>query len=171
MRSIVILMISILCFASVDVLGNTRETQEAQIAGETDAKGLKGAWFAAGYMAMSASVIVLILGVQAKEGYATDLLRTIDNNLICFSGAYGAYILAPTAIAILHTATPPADRLLGKSPDWINAYTKAYQKNMRRYRAASTLVGGCVGGAVLGATLYLLYPNPIRLIRRNTSLF
>ena len=63
-----------------------------------------------------------------------------------------------TAVAIIHAATPPADRFLGKSPDWVNAYTKAYQKNMRRYRAESTVTGCVMGGAVLATTLYVLFP-------------
>ena len=158
MRIITVLMVSILCFTSVDAIGNTGEIEEARIAGETDAKGYKGAWFAAGYITANASVIAITLGVWATEGLAADVSRTIDNNLMWFFGMYGAYILAPTAFALLDIPIPPADRLLGKSPDWVDAYTKAYQKNMRRYRAESAAAGCCIGGWVLGATLYLLFP-------------
>ena len=124
MRIIAVLVVSILFFASVDAIGNTLQIKEARIAGENDAKGFKWKWFAAGYMTTNASIIAIVLAAWANENLLNNTFDTFNHDA-CLLAIYGAYTLAPTAIAILHAATPPADRLLGKSPDWVNAYTKA----------------------------------------------
>ena len=158
MKKTVVFLICVLFYASIiQIVASTDEMTEGRIAGENDAKGFKWKWFAAGYMTTNASVIATVLAIWANEILLTNAFDAINHDA-CLLAIYGAYTLAPTAVAILHTATPPADRLLGKSPDWVNAYTKAYQKNMRRYRAESTVTGCVMGGAVLGATLYVLFP-------------
>lgn len=40
-----------------------------------------------------------------------------------------------------HKATPPAERLIGKSPEYIKHYTTAYQNKMRSQRIKWTLAG------------------------------
>ena len=158
MKKTVGFLVCVLFYASViQIVASTDEMTEARIAGENDAKGFKWKWFAAGYVTTNASVIAIVLAIWANENLVNHAFDTLHHDA-CLLAIYGAYTLAPTAIAILHAATPPADRLLGKSPDWVNAYTKAYQKNMRRYRAESTAAGCVVGGAVLGATLYQIIP-------------
>lgn len=159
MKKTVVLLICVLFFTSViQIVASTDEITEARIAGGNDAKGFKWKWFAASYMTTNASAIAIVLATWANERLLTNAFDTI-NHPTCLSAIYGAYVLAPTAIAIIHAPTPPADRLLGKSPDWVNAYTKAYKKNMRRCRTESTAVGCIVGGAVLATTLYLFFPS------------
>ena len=157
MKIITVLMVGILCFTSVDAIGNTREIQEARIAGENDAKGFNWKWFAVSYMTTNAAVVGAMLAAWANANLLTNALDTL-NHEACLWSICGIYALAPTAVAIIHTPTPPAERLLGKSPDWVNAYTKAYQKNMRGYRVASTMAGSCIGGAVLATTVYIILP-------------
>ena len=57
---------------------------------------------------------------------------------------------------MIHSPTPPAERLLGKSPEWINAYTKAYQSVTTGRRTEATLLGCITGGGILAATVYAL---------------
>ncbi len=43
---------------------------------------------------------------------------------------------------------PPVERLIGKSPEYIEHYTKAYQKTMRFQRIMYTLIAPVVGGGI-----------------------
>ena len=159
MKKIAVLMVGILCFASVDATGNTLEITDAQIAGENDAKGFKWKWFAAGYFIIHAIPIVLISTNWFIEEFTFDRFDLYDTfDTIDPRCCFAIYGLSPTAVALIHSPAPPADRLLGKSPDWVDAYTKAYKKNMRVYRAASSAVGCITGTATLASTLCLLIP-------------
>ena len=153
MRKTVVFIICVLFYASLmPIVAETDEITAARIAGKNDAQGFKWEWFTAGYMTANASVIAVVFAPMALN----NSLDTIDP--ACWYTIYGAYILTPTAVALIESPTPPADRLLGKSPDWINAYTKAYKQTMRRYRAESSAAGCFSGGTVLALTLYALSP-------------
>ena len=146
MRKIAVFVACILFYASVaPIVASTSEITEARIAGENDAKGFYWQWFSAGYLSTHASSILLLSAVWFKE---FNLDGTIDDiHLSHCVAAYGILALTPTALALIDSPVPPADRLLGKSPDWVNAYTQAYQKGMKRYRAESS-VAGCFAGTV-----------------------
>ena len=146
MRKITVLVVCILFLTSVDATGDTLEITEARIAGEKDAEGWHWRWFFASYCSSTATPILLIPALWVSHrGY--DLLS-------CW-GAYSGVALTPTAISLILTSAPPPERLLGKSPDWVTAYTKAYQKNVRRYNAAAS-VAGCVAGTTTLAILSYL---------------
>ena len=157
MKKITVLLICVLFYASViQIVASTDEITEARISGENDAQGFQWKWFAASYMTTNASVIAIMLTYWTNE----KLLHNSLNNIqpACWLAIYGAYVLTPTAVATIRSPTPPADRLLGKSPEWVNAYTKAYKKSMRRYRAEASAVGCLLGGTVLFATIYSIAP-------------
>ena len=152
MRSIAVLVVGILCFAGVDATGDTLQMKAAQIAGKNDAKGFHRKWFSAGYLFIHTTPIVLIVANHYFHEYRLD-----DTFGFCCLAMGGMYALSPTAAALIHSPIPPADRLLGKSPQWVDAYTKAYQKNMRKARAASSAVGCVVGTATLASILYMVF--------------
>ena len=159
MKKTAVLLICVLFYASVaPIVAETPEIREARIAGENDANGFNWKWFSMSYLICNTSPLVFILAIGMIEKYNLDAgrLRTMDPKY-CLA-AYGIYTLAPTAVAIIDKPTPPADRLLGKSPDWINAYTKAYQKSMKRYRAESSALGCITGTGVLAATFFMIIP-------------
>ena len=157
MKKITVFVVCVLFFANVmPIVAETPEVKEARIAGENDAKGVKWKWFAAGCMTINASAIAIALACWFNESC---LVNTLDANPAGWSIIYGAYLLTPTAVALSNSPTPPADRLLGKSPEWVDAYTKAYQKGMRRYRAESSAAGCFIGGVVLGGTILSLAPD------------
>ena len=107
-------------------------------------------------MIANTSVIVIVLAESLNNNYLDGALGTI--NPACWYTIYGAYVLTPTAVAMIDSPTPPADRLLGKSPEWVNAYTKAYKNVTRQHRTEATLIGCMAGGVVLAATFYALVP-------------
>ena len=51
--------------------------------------------------------------------------------------------------------TPPPERLIGKTPEYVNVYTDAYKERTRRIRAGHA-VAGVVGIALLGGAIGLL---------------
>ena len=159
MRIIAVLVVGILFFASVDAIGNILEIQEAQIAGENDAKGFQWKWFTTSYL-LSNSAPLLLIGavyVSEKSNLFDDTIANMDPRF-CFA-ICGIHALVPTAIAMIQSPTPPPDRLLGKSPVWIEAYTKAYQKHMKKKRIGNSILG-CVGGTVTGAgMIYLIFAS------------
>ena len=72
---------------------------------------------------------------------------------------------------MIDAPTPPADRLLGKSPEWVNAYTEAYQKSMRGLSVKSSAMGCLFGGMVLSAMVYRVLPaSHHELMRSRESL-
>ena len=155
MKKIAVLVVGILFFASVDATGNALEIKAAEIEAEKDAKVIHWAWFNAAAFTVQASPAVLLLSgwFLAEVGLYDTFF---DMNTYCCLAIYGIYAITPTAVALIHSPAPPTERLLGKSPDWVDAYTKAYKKNMRRYRAESSAVGCFTGTLSLTSTLYLL---------------
>ena len=48
----------------------------------------------------------------------------------------------------------PSERLIGKSPAYINAYTKTYKKEVKDKRLIYTATG-CLAGSTIAAVIYL----------------
>ena len=70
--------------------------------------------------------------------------------LFCLSGAIGcAGSIPPTAFFLLSKPTPPPERLLGKSPEYISAYTRAYKRKGKQIRALWAGCGSFTGGFAL----------------------
>ena len=63
----------------------------------------------------------------------------------CFAPAY----------ALLSTPEVPVGALLGKSPVYVDAYTRVYQQNAKRQRIQAAIIGCAVGSAVSTASYYL----------------
>jgi hypothetical protein len=157
MRKIAVFVACILFYASVaPIVASTSEIAEARIAGENDAKGFYWQWFSAGYLSTHASSILLLSAVWFIEEFSLDGIPDNISPSHC-AAAYGILALTPTALALIDSPVPPADRLLGKSPDWVNAYTQAYQKGMKRYRAESSVAGCFAGTVTFAATVYLIF--------------
>ena len=157
MRKTAVCVACILFYASVaPLVASTSEIEEARIAGENDTKGFHWKWFTASYLIIHASPIVFMSAIWFIEEF--DLYyRTFDNIASsCCAATYGIFALTPTAFALIHSPVPPADRLLGKSPDWVNAYTQAYQKGMKRSRVDASVAGCFAGTSTLAATVYLI---------------
>lgn len=175
MKNIAVCVVSLLCYASVvPIRAEMSEITEARIAGEKDAEGFHWKWFAVGNLIIQATPVVLFYMEEfglfdPVTQYTSYFLSgaTYRNQKmppVCCLAIYGAYALSPTVFALRYSPAPPADRLLGKSPDWIDAYTHAYQKHVKRHNAASSAVGCFVGGASLLSAAYVF-----GLIRMSTD--
>ena len=65
-------------------------------------------------------------------------------------GVAGTCLLGTVAIggAYVYQPVPPADRLLGKSAEYVNFYTDAYKARMRRLQLVAATKGALGGSAV-----------------------
>lgn len=104
--------------------------------------------------------------VQAEAATAAEADGNKDvNKLLCFSAGcvfsalfflpspYG-YFLPPTGIigSYSYRPSPPPARLIGKSPEYIAAYTSAYQLKRGNIQARWTSAG-CLSGCVILGTI------------------
>lgn len=104
--------------------------------------------------------------VQAEAAIAAEADANKDvNKLLCFGAGcvlsalfflpspYG-YLLLPTGIigAYSYRPSPLPSRLIGKSPEYIAAYTSAYQLKRGNIQAQWTSAG-CLSGCVILGTI------------------
>ncbi len=65
-------------------------------------------------------------------------------SIIGFFGGAGLVFCGASYLIYSHKTVPPPEHLLGKSPEYIQDYTTAYQKTMRSLRIKYALAGvGC----------------------------
>ena len=64
-----------------------------------------------------------------------------------------------TATSQVIPAEPPTYRLMGKPPDYVNAYSNAYKKEVKQKRLIHTSTG-CIAGSAVAVWLVLyVYPS------------
>ena len=65
-------------------------------------------------------------------------------------GTAGSCLLGSVAMggAYIYQPVPPAERLLGKSAEYVNFYTDAYRARIRRLQSVAALKGAAGGSAV-----------------------
>ena len=118
---------------------------------ENDAKlDNKLKWFGAGCLGGVLPFIVLDAILIADY---TDVIshNTFDPYTLdaCILSLLGAGAILPTGYVVLHTPILPADRLLGKSPNYVDAYTRYYRKQVKSERILLS-ASGCLSGMLVG---------------------
>lgn len=84
---------------------------------------------------------------QLAWGAGSCVLGTVGACLLGSVGVIGAYAYQPA---------PPPSRFVGKSPQYIESYTRAYKTKIRRLQLRSSAIG-CVGGTVISGILWRIY--------------
>jgi hypothetical protein len=136
--------------ANVETENAKSDIEDAKHAARKDAKSFSELeWFAGsclgGALPYPSMFFLLYAGFDAPE--------------ICFFSLMGAGMLLPTGYAIFHSPTPRAERLLGKSSDYVDAYTTVYRKRVKLQRIALSATG-CIVGTCLGVySLNALIPE------------
>ena len=80
-------------------------------------------------------------------------VNSTGENTGCLMGA-GIGIFAPLMGIYRYPVHPPSERLIGKSPEYVAAYTDAYQETTRSQRTKSAAAGAGLG--IVGITGLLL---------------
>ena len=130
---------------SIPVMTTSAETTDAKSDARKDVKNsAELGWFAIGCIGSAAPFIPM-------------LVLSNDEHLWGFCCLlYGVGALFPTLHAISHAPVPPPERLLGKSPDYINAYTQAYRSQVKLRRVTLSAVG-CLTGTGIGMVVLVLF--------------
>lgn len=101
-----------------------------------------------------------ILGIRAAAGQdaQNDVNKLLWGGGSFLLGITGGCILGSVGVigASAYQPAPPAQRLIGKSPQYILAYTKTYKAKVRRTQVRYSTVG-CMGGSVIAGLFWGTY--------------
>ena len=136
---------------------------EIKAAAEQDASNdlNKPLWFLVGMAAVGCAMIGGYVGCLA--GDAID--SAYSSGGLEYSLGEGAAILGCIGFAVGVSApfigiyynyqgSPPPERLLGKSPEYVEAYTNAYKVKARSLRTSMAVAGAATAGGGLGLYLF-----------------
>ena len=130
--------------SNIDGFKNVDPQLEALTAAEGDASRdvNKLLWFSVGV-----GSVVIIGPLGAYAGYVV-----IEEIIDPFSGVLAGFVVGATAPLFLidnYDPDPPSERLVGKSPDYIDYYAKTYKSKARSIRKRSAMAGCLFGGCLL----------------------
>ena len=91
---------------------------------------------------------------QATE----DARRDAEQNVSPLAWGSAGFLCGCFGAAYAYFSTPeiPVGALLGKTPTYVDAYTRVYLQNAKRRRIQSAIIGCAIGSAVSGAYYYLI---------------
>lgn len=173
-----LLLFLLTCIFNTPLLAVSAETENNELVQSAKADAQRDAkkdinskyWVAGGYCVSVGSSLLLstilfsqyyrvdtdtCLGAMSFKGKPVPELIEREG-YICL----GASLIIPLGYyikATLFTPTPPANRLLGKPPAYVNSYISTYTRETRKLKTRSAIVGsviGCSSGA--GAALLLI---------------
>lgn len=110
------------------------------------------------------TVFVLALSQIAKaqqvsevEQAAADARRDAELNVSPIAWGSAGFVCSFFAPIYAYLAMPevPVGALLGRSPEYVDAYTQVYHQNARRRRIQASVIGCAVGSVVSSITTYL----------------
>ena len=96
----------------------------------------------------SAVLGCLVAAFEAESGDGLSADETLAVSLFIFGG--GIVAVSPAVLAISIKPTPPSERLLGKSPEYVDTYVDTYVRKVRHHRRMATVKGAAVGAGILG---------------------
>ena len=145
--SLLVLFMMVLLLSSP--LATLAQQVSAEVQAKQDAKSdvNKVAWFTAGFIGCASGWTMLAL---IDSGDYIDS-ATLDQSLRCLVVMVP---FLPMVSAIFVSSTPPTERLLGKSPEYVNVYVDSYAKEVKRQRIILS-VGGC-GVSFISVPIILL---------------
>lgn len=96
--------------------------------------------------------------IEAQQDAQADTNQLAWGAGSCVLGTVGACLLGSVGVigAYAYQPAPPPARFLGKSPQYIESYTKAYKTKVRRLQFRSAAIG-CIGGTVINGILWRIY--------------
>ena len=86
-----------------------------------------------------------------------DARRDAEQNVSPFAWGAAGFVCGCFSPVYAYFSTPevPVGALLGKTPAYIDAYTRVYQQNAKRRRLQAAVIGCAIGSALSSASYYL----------------
>jgi hypothetical protein len=94
-------------------------------------------------------------GTAAEGALAGQIDGRSNTNGVLWLGAGCLFEVLGLAAAYLYTPNPPAMRLLGKSPEYVAAYTDSYGDAAQRVQTNNAWIG-CIASTLLGVGWYTI---------------
>ena len=168
-RISVLLMATLLIFSTLPVSLAQQDAVQAQAKADAkaDMSGMSEAmWSLLGGVGSTAGCLLgctggCLLGARLSLYGGSDiLLIPAPEQAGCAAGL--AILLGGLAVPIgvhmyPHNATPPPERLLGKSPEYIEAYTQIYKSEIASLRKTLVTKGSITGNVGFTLAMLLLY--------------
>ena len=151
-----ILLITILCFSSPLIIEAEIENRVAKRDAQRDAKIENQLGWLAGGCLGSMLPWATFLALLTAEAEGIIHYQTVYDFELCFLSGIVLGALLPTAYAIFRSPVPPAERLLGKSPDYVNTYIATYKKQVKEQRILLSATG-CVVGTTISYTAFIRF--------------
>ena len=106
-------------------------------------------------------VCVAPLQAQLNPQAATDARRDAKVDTSGITWLLGGYACNLFAIGFAYLSEPtiPVERLIGKTPDYVETYTVVYKQAAKSERTTMTLVGAGVGLATTILVRYFILPT------------
>ena len=114
----------------------------------SDAKNYNATpWATVGVLSAPASACLFLLGCI----YAVDIIGPIVRDRAGIGVCLG---ILPTGVVLSSGAvkvSPPAEHLMGKSPEYVSVYVKTYTEKVKRKRQKYAIIGSAAGYLITGA--------------------
>lgn len=137
------LLMVVLLFSSPLVTLAQQISAEDQAKQDAENDVNKSAWFTAGCIGCAAGWTIIILGDETED----PLPRLL-------AGLGTIVPVLPIVYAASASPDPPAERLLGKSPEYLNVYVDSYVKEAKRQQVIFSAVG-CGAGSIAAPIILL----------------
>lgn len=110
-------------------------------------------------IALSLSLLILTVPVLAQQGQTQKAVEEAQIQAKKDAGTAAWVMLGIVLIGIplsqIIQPKPPQEALLGKSPEYVSAYTDAYQQEVKKIRMDNSLIGFGISAAAV--VLYLVF--------------
>ena len=95
--------------------------------------------------------LIVAFGAEYGDGWSDEEIL-ITSLLTCGGGGIVAF--SPVVLAGSMKPTPPSERLLGKSPEYVDTYVNTYVRKVRQHRRRASVNG--LGYAAMGTGIVLV---------------
>ena len=154
-----VLMTTLLLFSMMPVSLAQQQTAKAEAEADASADMSKDKWFMLGVMGSTAGCPLGCVGgaLLGKTIFSNESGNSQMNCALAGSVLLGVCAV-PIGVQIYpHNATPPPERLLGKSPEYIEAYTHAYKSRAGLLRKIFVTAGSITSNLGIMTMLMTLY--------------
>ena len=144
-RVFVFFMTTLLLFSMMPVSLAQQRTAKAEAEADASADMSKDKWFMLGVMGSTAGCFLGCVGGFLLGGPSYESSNSQANFALAGSVLLGVCAVPIAVFRYPHNVTPPPERLLGKSSEYIEAYTHAYKSRTVLLRKIFVTAGSIAG--------------------------